>query len=158
MQASCIEPFSNIARNFMTHFKQFATVVAFAAVAGAAQAAGIPANISFDGSCDGLINLHKVDTTGAAGTWTFAQCPGSGDPFVSLGGVQGKALGAATKGYIMGSSGASVLVGQEITIVVNNNHTWTLYKTLDGTIANSGTWSAGAPHQTQGLTPSTSAK
>jgi len=109
--------------------------LALLGVMGAAQAA-IPANINFDGYCDGLTGLTK-NGYGVAGTWRDTDCAGTN---VAIGGTQGKAKGALAKGYIM-TSDLYPVYGITLLTVINGDNTWTLYFT-DGTVANSGTWSA----------------
>jgi len=112
---------------------------------GAAQAA-IPANINFDGFCDGLTGL-TVNGNGVGGTWRDVDCAGTG---VAIGGTRGKAKGALTKGYIM-SSDIWTVYGLTIVSVINADGTWR-YHDVAGNVINSGTWSAaveGAPRGTK---------
>ena len=109
--------------------------LALLGVMGAAQAA-IPANINFDGYCDGLTGLTKYGNA-VAGTWRDVDCAGTG---VAIGGTQGKAKGMLSKGYIMSSDIWSIY-GLTIVTVINNDGSWVYYDAY-GNALNSGTWSA----------------
>jgi hypothetical protein len=114
---------------------------------GAVQAA-IPANIQFDGYCDGMTGLHTVGN-GVAGTWANLDCAGTNG---LLGGTRGKARGTGVKGYIMASTGLAPFNGYEVAWVVNVDGTWIIYNGADGSVLNAGTWSAvveGAPRGTK---------
>jgi len=111
--------------------------IALLAAAGAAQA-GIPANINFDGYCDGLTGLTK-NGYAVSGTWRDVDCGGTG---VAIGGTQGKAKGMLSRGYIM-SSDIWAVYGLTIVTVINADGTWVYYDAYGNTL-NSGTWSAAA--------------
>lgn len=122
----------------MLKTKLFAAA-ALTAVAGLAQAA-IPADLKFDGYCDGMTGLTATATT-AGGTWANLDCAGTN---AALGGPRGKAKGASDKGYIMGSYGANVY-GNEFVWEIKVDGTWNVYSASGGGLINSGTWSAGFP-------------
>ena len=111
--------------------------LALLGVMGAAQAA-IPANINFDGFCDGLTGLTK-NGYAVSGTWRDVDCGGTG---VAIGGTQGKAKGMLSKGYIM-TSDIWTVYSVSILSVINNDGTWIYYDAY-GNAPNSGTWSAAA--------------
>jgi hypothetical protein len=125
-------------------FKSIVSLVLLS-VAGVAQAA-IPANVNFDGYCDGFTGLTK-NGYGVAGTWRDVDCAGTS---AMVGGSQGKAKGALAKGYIMGSTGMAGLIGQELTWTLNGDNTWTIYSQVDGSVLNAGTWSAAAEGAARG--------
>lgn len=111
------------------------------AVTGAAQAA-IPANIKFDGYCDGFTNL-TVSGGYVTGQRDFTNC-GTYTPDAVMGPI-GKALAGGTgKGYSLSEASAAQF-GTTYGWVVNNNGTWAVYGVESGALINSGTWSAGYP-------------
>ncbi|WP_324158448.1 hypothetical protein [Ideonella sp.] len=124
------------------------SLLALLGAVGAAQAA-IPANLVFDGYCDGMTGLAKVLPSGATGTWSNLDCAGTN---AQVGGPQGKGKGETAGGYVMGSYGAGVY-GSEFTWLINKDHTWTVYRS-DGTYVNHGTWSAVAEGAARGTKPS----
>lgn len=112
--------------------------LSLAALAGVAEAK-VPKNLQFDGYCDGMTGLTKnANLTGVAGTWSNLDCAGTNAALV---GAQAKVKGAATSGYIMGSTGLAALLGFEVTWSVAGDSTWTIYAG-DGSILNSGTYTA----------------
>lgn len=111
-------------------------LLALLGAVGAAHAA-IPANVQFDGFCDGMTGLTKVGT-GVTGTWSNLDCVGTN---ALVGGPQGKGKGETAGGYVMGSYGANVY-GVEFTWLINKDGTWTVYRANDGAYINHGTWSA----------------
>jgi hypothetical protein len=114
---------------------------ALLAAAGAAQAA-IPANIKFDGYCDGFTNLTK-NAGYVTGQRDFTNC-GTYTPDAVMG-PQGKVLaGAVGKGYSL-TEASAVQFGTTYCWVVNNDGTWAVYGVETGALINSGTWSAGYP-------------
>jgi hypothetical protein len=113
------------------------SLLALLGAVGAAQA-GIPANLTFDGYCDGMTGLTK-NGNGVAGTWSNLDCAGTNG---MLGGTQGKGKGQAKGGYIMGSTGIAAFIGVEVTWVVAKDNTWTIYNGGDGSVLNAGTWTA----------------
>jgi hypothetical protein len=127
----------------MLKIKLFSALVLTAAM-GTAQAAGIPADILFDGYCDGLSGLTK-NGDGVGGSWTNLDCAGAS---ALVGGAQGKANNVG-KGYIMGSQGLGPVYGFEVVWVVTKAKTWVIY-TMDGSVLNAGTWSAAAEGAVRG--------
>jgi hypothetical protein len=121
----------------MTKTTKIVSMLALLGAVGAAQAA-IPANLTFDGYCDGMTGLTK-NGNGVAGTWSNLDCAGTNG---LLGGSQGKGKGMLTKGYIMGSTGIAAFIGTEVTWVVNTDGTWVIYNGTDGSVLNTGTWTA----------------
>ena len=114
------------------------SLLALLGAVGAAQA-GVPANIQFDGYCDGMTGLTKVDPSGATGTWSNLDCAGAS---AAVGGPQGKGKGESAVGFVMGSYGVGAAFGAEFTWVVNKDGTWTVYRSNDGAYINHGTWTA----------------
>jgi hypothetical protein len=109
--------------------------------AGAAQAA-IPANITFDGYCDGLTNLSSSGGL-VLGTHSYANCGAYTDEGVM--GVTGKRLaGNDTKGYSL-TEASYAQWGGTYGWTVNTDGTWVLYLVEYGAVINSGTWTAGYP-------------
>jgi len=108
--------------------------------AGAAQA--IPANISFDGYCDGMTGLTAAGGF-VTGQHDFANCIGyTPDPVM---GPTGKRLaGNLYKGYSL-SEASHAQFGTTFGWTVNSDHTWVVYQVETGAVLNSGTWSAGYP-------------
>lgn len=92
------------------------------AVAGVAQAK-IPKDITFDGYCDGL-HLEKDAATGGVSGYQIG-CVSD----VAGGGAAGKMYAVNNFGFVA---------------VIRPDNTWTYYN-IDGTVFNSGTWTAGAP-------------
>jgi hypothetical protein len=113
------------------------SLLALLGAVGVAQA-GIPANLQFDGYCDGMTGLAK-NGNGVGGTWSNLDCAGTNG---MLGGTQGKGKGQAAGGYIMASTGLAAFNGYEVTWVVAKDGTWTIYTGTDGSVLNAGTWSA----------------
>ena len=113
------------------------SLLALLGAVGAAQA-GIPANLTFDGYCDGMTGLTK-NGNGVYGTWSNLDCAGTNG---MLGGTQGKGKGQLAGGYIMGSTGIAAFIGVEVTWVVAKDGTWTIYNGGDGSVLNAGTWTA----------------
>jgi hypothetical protein len=114
------------------------SLLALLGAVGAAQA-GVPSNIQFDGYCDGMTGLMKVDPSGATGTWSNLDCAGTN---AAVGGPQGKGKGESAVGFVMGSYGVGAAFGAEFTWVVNKDGTWTVYRSNDGAYINHGTWTA----------------
>lgn len=129
--------------------KKILSLIALLGASVAAQAA-IPPNLTFDGYCDGMTGLTK-NGNGVYGTWSNLDCAGTNG---LLGGTQGKGKGMLTKGYIMGSTGIAAFIGVEVTWVVNNDNTWVIYNGGDGSVLNSGTWTAALEGATRGTKPS----
>jgi hypothetical protein len=121
------------------------SLLALLGAVGAAQAA-VPSDIQFDGYCDGMTGLTKVDPSGATGTWSNLDCAGTN---ALVGGPQGKGKGETAVGFVMGSYGVGAAFGAEFTWVVNKDGTWTVYRSNDGAYINHGTWTAVA----EGATP-----
>ena len=121
------------------------SLLALLGAVGAAQAA-FPSDIQFDGYCDGMTGLMKVDPSGATGTWSNLDCAGTN---AAVGGPQGKGKGETAVGFVMGSYGVGAAFGAEFTWVVNKDGTWTVYRSNDGVYINHGTWTAVA----EGATP-----
>ncbi len=101
--------------------------LSLAALAGAAQA--LPKDIVFDGYCDGLHLGKKTADGGYNGYRTGCASDLAG------GGAAGKNA-AITYDY--------ATLGIQLTLVVRPDNTWTYYY-LDGSVLNSGTWTAGMP-------------
>lgn len=111
------------------------------AVTGVAHAK-IPANISFDGYCDGLTNL-TVNGGYVTGQRDFTSC-GAYTPDAVMG-PTGRALaGSGVRGYALTEASAAQF-GLSFGWVVNNDGTWAVYSAESGALINSGTWSAGYP-------------
>lgn len=119
---------------------------ALLATAGIAQA-GIPANLTFSGFCDGMTNL--VNTSGVVtGTHSFAACGLTDEATL---GPAGKALaGAMGKGYALTEDGVAQF-GYVLTYVINADGTWVGMSPDLGGVFNSGTWVKGAPAAAMGL-------
>lgn len=128
------------------------SLLALLGAVGAAQAT-IPANLQFDGYCDGMSGLTKSGT-GVSGTWVNLDCAGTN---AAVGGPQGKGKGETASGYIMGSYGAHVY-GVEFTWLINKDGTWTVYRANDGAYINHGTYSAVAAGAAPSGTKSSVAK
>jgi hypothetical protein len=118
------------------------SVAVLALAAGAAQAAKIPANIRFDGYCDGFTNL-TVSGGYVTGQRDFTNCGYYTADAVM--GPTGKLLaGSSVKGYALTEASAWQF-GTTFGWVVNTDGTWSVFSTESGTLINSGTWSAGYP-------------
>jgi len=109
--------------------------------AGAAQA-GIPANISFDGYCDGFTNLTAAGGF-VTGQRDFTNC-GVYTPDAVMGPTGKRLAGNLYKGYSLSESSYAQF-GATFGWTVNTDHTWVVYYVESGTVINSGTWSAGYP-------------
>lgn len=122
---------------------KISTIAAVLLIAtGAAQAAKIPANIKFDGYCDGFTNL-TVANGYVTGQRDFTNC-GTYTPDAVMG-PTGKVLAAALgKGYSL-TEASAVQFGSTYGWVVNYDGTWSVYAVESGAVINSGTWSAGYP-------------
>ncbi|WP_374563572.1 hypothetical protein [Ideonella sp.] len=112
------------------------------ATAGAAQAAKIPANIKFDGYCDGFTNL-TVNGGYVTGQRDFTNC-GTYTPDAVMGPTGKLLAGSLVKGYSL-TEASAVQFGTTYGWVVNTDGTWSVYATESGSLINSGTWSAGYP-------------
>lgn len=113
-------------------------VTLFAMLAAGAAQAAIPANLQFDGYCDGMTGLTKSGT-GVYGTWANLDCAGMNAP---VGGPQGKGKGETAAGYVMGSVGVAPVYGAEFVWLINKDLTWTVYRANDGAYINHGTYTA----------------
>lgn len=121
---------------------KISTIAAALLVAAGAAQAGIPANIKFDGYCDGFTNLTKNGAY-VTGQRDFTNC-GTYTPDAVMG-PTGKVLAAAVgKGYSLTEASATQF-GSTYGWVVNADGTWSVYAVESGTVINSGTWSAGYP-------------
>jgi hypothetical protein len=121
---------------------KFSTIAAALLLAAGAAQAAIPANIKFDGYCDGFTNLTKSGGY-VTGQRDFTNC-GAYTPDAVMG-PTGKVLAAALgKGYSL-TEASAVQFGTTYGWVVNADGTWVVYAVESGTVINSGTWSAGYP-------------
>lgn len=102
----------------------------------------LPSDIHFDGYCDGITGIVKRRLrlqSIVTGTWNLEQCDGQSVPFTSMGNGD-HAGGRDTVGTY-----DSTLTGDPVWVVeIFRNGTW-IYRELDGTIFNQGTWSSGPP-------------
>jgi hypothetical protein len=118
------------------------SVAVLALAAGAAQAAKIPANIKFDGYCDGFTNL-TVNAGFVTGQRDFTNC-GTYTPDAVMGPIGKLLAGSLVKGYAL-TEASAVQFGTTYGWVVNADGTWSVFATESGAVINSGTWSAGYP-------------
>lgn len=136
----------------MLNSKLLATA-ALMTVTGLAQAAGVPAGLTFDGYCDGMTGL--TNSSGVVmGTHSFSACGLTDEATL---GPAGKALaGASGKGYALTENGVAQF-GEVLTYVINADGTWVAMSPDLGGVFNSGTWTKGAPAAgVKGLKASTS--
>jgi hypothetical protein len=107
--------------------------------AGPAQ---LPPDIHFDGYCDGITGIANRRLhlqTIVTGTWNLDKCEGTSVPFTSMG--NGDHVGGRdTVGTYDVENGAYPVW----TVEIFRNGTW-IYRSLDGTVFNQGTWSVGPP-------------
>jgi len=120
-------------------YKKFMAATALLATVGMAHAF-VNSAISLDGYCDSFTDLTTEGQTGAAGTWQNADCNGT---TLTTGGAQVRTGTSARIGYVLGSSGAAVLMpsGKEVTWWIKDDKTWTVYD-WQGVVLNQGTWTA----------------
>lgn len=116
------------------------SALALMAVAGAANAAFPPANLTFDGYCDGITGLSS-DGYGAVGTHAFDACGGytntpmAGPAGKNMAGTVGKSLALTDSSY--GQFGVTLVY------TVNADKTWVGFAPEYGGVFNAGTWSKG---------------
>lgn len=135
-------------------FSKTAIALALTVTAGSAMAV-LPGSVWFDGYCDGISSIAKSGTTYSG---VYDQGTYCGGPNVQAGGPAGRNMMGAK---ILKSGGVFMpdlypIFGLQVLWVINEDGTWAIVGT-DGSVWNSGTWTAGV-RRDGGGSPSISAR